>query len=465
MNILYLNTHDIGRVLSVYGQAAETPHLARLAEDCAVFTQCHCASPTCSPSRGALLTGQYPHSNGLIGLSHRGFEINGGHHLAAFLRGHGYETVLSGVQHETVRGREDTIGYERSLNGDEYFDIPLPECEKLTLQDQMAARNAAEYLRARREDDRPFFLAVGFGCTHRAYPKVGEEADERYVRVPPHLPSTKETRRDMAAMHLALRTMDACCGEVLDALRESGQYGSTLVIFTTDHGLPMPRMKCCMYDAGTGVALMMKIPGLSQAAGLQHALVSQVDVFPTICEALGLSAPGWLEGVSLMPLLRNEAEQVRQAVYAEINYHVAYQPVRSVRTGRWKLICRGEDGYDRFPPANVDDSAFKELWNSLGYFRRDLPRWELYDLLLDPQELVNLADEPEYAGTLRDMQEMLLSWQRETHDPLLEEGRVALPPRAICSTPDSYSTKSQVILPECRHNLEALRGVLQNVIR
>ena len=464
MNILYLNTHDIGRYLSVYGQAVESPHLARLAEDCAVFTQCHCASPTCSPSRGALLTGQYPHNNGLIGLSHRGFEINGDHHLAAFLHNKGYETVLSGVQHEVIRGKEGTLGYERSLNGDAYFDIPLPECEKLTMQDRMAAKNAAEYLLARKKTDRPFFLAVGFGCTHRAYPNV-EGEKEAYLQVPPHLPSTEETRRDMATMHLALKTMDACCGEVLNALRESGQYEDTLILFTTDHGLPMPRMKCCLYDAGTGVTLMMKIPGFEQSIGLQNALVSQIDVFPTLCEVLGVAAPNWLEGVSLMPLLRGDADRVRDAVYAEINYHVAYQPVRSVRTDRWKLICRGEDSYDRFPPANVDDSAFKELWNSLGYFDRELPRWELYDLVFDPQEEMNLAEKPEYADTLSDMQAMLLSWQRETHDPLLTEGKVELPPRAICSTPDSYSTKSQVILPECRHNLEALRGVLQNVIR
>ena len=100
MNVLYLNTHDIGRYLQTYGYPVHTPNLLRLSREGMAFTQMYCASPTCSPSRGAMLTGQYPHNNGLIGLSHRGFRINGKHHLANYMKQHGYETVLSGVQHE-----------------------------------------------------------------------------------------------------------------------------------------------------------------------------------------------------------------------------------------------------------------------------------------------------------------------------------------------------------------------------
>ena len=100
INVLYLNTHDIGRYLETYGYPVNTPNLLELSRDGMAFSNMYCASPTCSPSRGALLTGQYPHSNGLVGLSHRGFCIDGRHHLAAFLKGLGYETVISGVQHE-----------------------------------------------------------------------------------------------------------------------------------------------------------------------------------------------------------------------------------------------------------------------------------------------------------------------------------------------------------------------------
>ncbi|MBQ8082037.1 MAG: sulfatase [Clostridia bacterium] len=461
MNVLYLNTHDIGRCLPVYGYPAQTPCLDRLSRESAVFEQCYCVSPTCSPSRGALLTGQSPHNNGLIGLAHRGFELNGRHHLAAFLSSQGYETVLSGVQHEALLRQERTLGYRRCLNDEVYYDTSLPECDRLTAQDKMAAKNAAAYLRERRPDDPPFFLAVGFGCTHRAYPRVPEDMEVDAVRVPDGLPDTPEGRRDIAALGIALGTMDACCGEVLDALRESGEYDDTLILFTTDHGLPMPGWKCCLTDGGIGVAMMLRCPGVGPRR--IDALVSQLDVFPTICDALGLEKPDWLEGVTLMPLLLGETDRAREAVFAETNYHVAYQPARCARTERYKLIERGEDGYGRFPPANVDDSCFKEAYRELGYFEAPLPREELYDLAADPGERTNLAERPEYGPTLEGMRRLLHDWRAEMGDPLLF-GPVPLPERAICATPDSYSTKSQVILPECRKNLEALRGSLQNVI-
>ena len=139
MNVLYLNTHDIGRYLQTYGYPVHTPNLLRLSREGMAFTQMYCASPTCSPSRGAILTGQYPHNNGLIGLSHRGFRINGKHHLANYMKQHGYETVLSGVQHEIKLHEEETLGYERCLNPMEYYRNDLPQCELYTWQDEMAA--------------------------------------------------------------------------------------------------------------------------------------------------------------------------------------------------------------------------------------------------------------------------------------------------------------------------------------
>ena len=100
-NILYIHTHDTGRFTSVYGKNVPTPHLKAFAGDALVFRNAFCASPTCSPSRGAMLTGRYPHENGLEGLAHRGFSIKDkSGHLAAFLQRNGVETVLCVVLHE-----------------------------------------------------------------------------------------------------------------------------------------------------------------------------------------------------------------------------------------------------------------------------------------------------------------------------------------------------------------------------
>ena len=209
MNVLYLNTHDIGRYLQTYGYPVHTPNLLRLSREGMAFTQMYCASPTCSPSRGAMLTGQYPHNNGLIGLSHRGFRINGKHHLANYMKQHGYETVLSGVQHEIKLHEEETLGYERCLNPMEYYRNDLPQCELYTWQDEMAAENAVNYLKNRGKDERPFFLAVGFGCTHREYPRVPDEYETDYVQVPKALPNLPDVRKDMAGIAISYDEMQS----------------------------------------------------------------------------------------------------------------------------------------------------------------------------------------------------------------------------------------------------------------
>ncbi len=463
MNVLYLNTHDIGRYLQTYGYPVETPNLLSLSGEGVAFCNLHCASPTCSPSRGVLLTGQYAHSNGLTGLSHRGFCIDGNHHLARFLKDNGYETVLSGVQHEVKLHEEETIGYERCLNPPEYYRNDMPQCDLYTWQDEMAAENAVEYLKNRDRDEKPFFLAVGFGCTHREYPRVPEDYEVDYVQVPKGIPNLPECREDMAGMLISVKTVDRLCGDILDALRESGEYDNTLIIFTTDHGLPFPMMKCTLYDDGTGVAFLIRCPGIRQGR-VSDALLSHVDVFPTVCDLLGLEKPEWLQGISFLPVLRGACKEIREEVFAEINYHVAYEPVRCVRTRRYKYIRRWDNGFQTYPPTHMDDSLSKEVFRRYGYFEREMEREELYDLMLDPQERNNLAGEEAYRAVLDDMKHRLAVWQRTTGDPLLTAGRLDLPEGAICCTPDSYSTKTQVILPECRKYVGALRGILQNKI-
>ena len=464
MNVLYLNTHDIGRYLQTYGYPVETPNLLSLAREGMAFRNMYSASPTCSPSRGALLTGQYPHRNGLIGLSHRGFCIDGSHHLVKFLKDNGYETVLSGVQHEVRLHEEDTLGYERCLNPPEYYRSDMPQCDLYTWQDELAAGNAVDYLRNRNRDGKPFFLAVGFGSTHREYPRIPEDYEVDYVQVPKAIPDLSESRKDMAGMLISVNTVDRLCGNILTALKETGEYDNTLILFTTDHGLPFPMMKCTLYDDGTGVAFLLRYPGMPKAHTVSDALLSHVDVFPTVCEILGLEKPEWLQGMSFLPVVRGECGEIQEDIFAEINYHVAYEPVRSVRTGRYKYIKRWENGYEKHPPTHMDDSLSKEVFHQSGYFEKEMAEEELYDLMIDPQERDNLAGQEGYRAVLQDMKGRLEAWQQRTGDPLYSKGKVDLPEGAICCTQDSYSTKTQIMLPECRKYVDGLRGVLQNKI-
>lgn len=425
-HILYLHSHDTGRYIQPYGYAVETPNLQRFAEQGVLFRNAFCAAPTCSPSRAALLTGQYPHQTGMTALAHRGGRLRDPSRLLAnYLKGQGYATALSGAQHVTPDDHLDGIrllGYDRALS-QELTPEGVKDGESWN---DWYAQAAADYL-LKAGKDRPFFLDCGFTLTHRV--GMGEQwhttrnapaGDPRYVRPPAPLPDTPETRRDFADFRVAARQLDACMGRVLGALDQAGLADRTLVLITTDHGIAYPLMKCNLTGHGTGVMLMMRQAGVFTGGQVLDALVSHIDVFPTLCEAAGLARPAGLEGVSLVPLTAGMAS-VREEVFAEVNWHAAPEPMRSVRTPQYNYIRR-------FAPhtgpvlSNCDDSITKSLLRRAGWDRPQVAE-ELYDLIFDPQEACNRASDPACAATLADLRGRLKAWMEKTGDPLLT-GRI-----------------------------------------
>lgn len=374
LNILYLHSHDTGRYIQPYGHAIRTPNLQRLAEEGMLFRQAFCASPTCSPSRAALLTGQSAHSSGMLGLAHRGFGLRDpGQHLANTMRDAGYRTVLAGFQHVTPLNPES------------------PSAVRACGYDQLRPDSGhAEEVAVRFLDDippEPFFLDVGFIETHRldkqAFNPEGVQGDSRYCLPPSPLPDTPEVRADMADYSVSAQRLDRKIGAVLDALERNGLRSSTLVIYTTDHGLPFPVMKCSLTDSGTGVALIMRGPGGFVGGRVCDSLVSHLDLFPTFCELAKIDPPTWLQGHSLLPLARDERAQIRSEVFAEVNYHVAYEPQRAMRTSRWKDIRRF-DSYEHPALPNCDNSPSKAFWVEHGWRDRHISAEQLHDPGLRP---------------------------------------------------------------------------------
>ncbi len=421
-NILYLHSHDTGRYVQPYGRAIPTPNLQRLAEEGVLFRQAFSAAPTCSPSRAALLTGQSPHRSGMLGLAHRGFRLNDyEQHLVHTLRRAGYASTLVGMQH--VARDPSWIGYDHIL--------ATPDRNAASV-----APTAAAFLASAPAE--PFFLDVGFFETHRDFPEPGAAEDARYLRPPAPLPDTPETRADMAAYQASARLLDAGIGAVLKALDGAGLAENTLVICTTDHGLAFPAMKSTLTDHGTGVMLLMRGPRGFSGGRVIDAMVSQVDLFPTLCEILGVDPPPWLQGTSMMPLIREEREQIDDAIFAEVTYHAAYEPQRAVRTERWKYIRRFGDRELPVLP-NIDNSPSKDLWLRHGGRQRPIAREQLYDLVFDPNEAHNLVAHAETAETLTTLRRRLDEWMRETDDPLLH-GPVPPPPGVdLLHDPDGLS--------------------------
>jgi N-sulfoglucosamine sulfohydrolase len=421
-NILYIHSHDTGRYLQPYGHAVPAPHIQRLAEQGVLFRQAYNASPTCTPSRACLLTGQYAHSCGMYGLIHRGFALqHPAHHLAAYLAGQGFATALAGMQHEHADPRQ--LGYQNVL------PVPTKSAADVTPA-------ALEWLRSASRQQ-PFFLSVGFQETHRPFPPAGPAEDPRYCLPPALFPDTPVTRQDFASFKASARRFDEAVGAVMAALEELGLAQDTIVLCTTDHGPAFPGMKCNLNGHGMGVMLILRGPGGFSGGQVVDALVSHIDVFPTLCAAAGLPAPDWLQGVSLLPLVRGEVTQARESVHADINYHCVYEPTRCARTLRWNYIRRFQ-AYPHLPLPNCDASPVKDLWVDSGWTEQDYPLEQLYDLTLDPLERRNLADSPRHSVILAEMRARLKAWMEATHDPLLD-GPIPAPPGAQLNRWDAAS--------------------------
>jgi len=381
-NILYLHTHDLGRYCQPYGHAIPMPNMQRLAEGGVVFRQAFCAAPTCSSSRAALLTGQYPHSCGLPGLVNRGFELEHvDRHIVHTLRAAGYHSALIGLQH--IRSDSTTIGYDEVANVG--WD---------NIQDA-----AAEWFAS--APHQPFFVSVGFADTHREFAEPGPAEDERYCLPPAPLP----------------------------------------------HGIAFPSMKCNLNQHGMGVALVMRGLGGFTGGQVCDALISHVDVFPTMCDLLGIKSPEWLQGRSFMPVIRGEADEVNEHIYGEVTWHAACEPMRSVRTKRYNYIRRF-DGRTRPVLPNCDDGPAKSVWIDSGW--RDLPVAEeqLYDLIFDPNEVNNVAVDRAMEDVLDDMRGRVDGFMHETDDPLLG-GPLTPPPGVTYNDPDGSSPNDPLITAQC----------------
>src|SRR3954469_21810915 len=318
-NILYLHSHDTGRYIQPYGHQIPTPNIQRLADQGVLFRQAFCAAPTCSGSRAALLTGQWTHSNGMMGLAHRGFRLNDySQHIVHTLRDAGYFSGLIGEQH--LSEDPGVLGYDHVVDID-------------TTHVQTVAPAAVDLI-GKLPRDRPFFLSVGFFETHREFFQPTSVRDTLYSLPPANLPDTMATRRDMASYKASARSLDQGVGAVLNALDEHDLADDTLVILTTDHGLAFPGAKGTLYDRGIGVLLIMRGPGGFHGGRVSNSLVSQLDLFPTFCELAAIERPDRLQGRSLLPLLAREVPEVNDAIFAELTYHAAYEPQRGIRTDR-----------------------------------------------------------------------------------------------------------------------------------
>ncbi len=404
-NILLMICHDLGRHLSCYGvESLQTPNIDGLANKGIRFSDYFCTAPQCSPSRGSIITGRLPHNNGLMGLAHLGWELDDDiPTLPQLLAEHGYETYLFGLQHEARSKNVARLGYRHVGKQGKAWEV---------------ADDVTNFLR-QRDGSSPFYASVGFFEPHRPYDQIDYTPDDPHgVQVPSYLPDPPGVRLEVGQLQGMIRAVDRAVGQIITTLKETNLWDNTLVIFTTDHGIAMPRAKGTLYDPGVGTALIMRGPGLEHGR-VESSLLSNVDLLPTILEYVGAPLPGKLDGRSFLPLLRGGAYTKRSHIYLEMTWHDRYDPVRGLRTDRFKYIR----SFGRRPlvyiPADIYDSPSGQVVRE-EYYGSQRPGEELYDLENDPFEKKNLIGQPGYGSIADGFRKQLQEWMEATGDPLLQ---------------------------------------------
>jgi arylsulfatase A-like enzyme len=410
-NVLIVHWHDLGRYLGAYGNAdVSSPRLDQLAAEGVLLTRAHATAPLCSPSRGSLFTGRYPQSNGLVGLAHHGWEYRSGvRTLPHLLSDAGWHTALFGMQHET--SHPPRLGFDE-------FDVSNSYCEYVV-------EHAVRWLE--KPPRQPFLLTAGFFETHRPYPRDRyEPADPDRVDLPDYLPDLPDVRQDLADFYGAISVADAAVGRLLDTLAETGLDGSTWVVFMTDHGPALPRAKSTLYDAGTGIAMIVRPPTRQPAGGAVYdELFSGVDLVPTLLGLLGVAIPDDVDGISHADELLAAASAstpVRTEVYTTKTYHDSFDPIRAVRNKEFSYI----ENYAQRPlldlPLDIEASAPGQAVAASTLGPR--PQRELYDLRDDPTERNNLLQgdvTAEAEAIANDMAILLNDWRQKTNDVIPSE--------------------------------------------
>ncbi len=405
-NILLIHCHDIGAYMGPYGgNDARTPNVDQLAAEGVVLEQHFAAAPTCSPSRASMVTGLVPHRHGLMGLQNGAIwnMDTSAPTIASQLAKAGYDTACFGVWHVNARPYASGFGV---------YD-PESQCE-------LVAENVKAWL-ADRDENKPFFAMAGFFEPHRVFTdEWGELIDEDEVTVPYFLPDIPETRAEMVRFYGDVSRADAAAGQILAALDEEGLNETTLVMFTADHGIAMPWAKGTLSDRGSHIGGILRWPGRIPAGSRYPHLTSNVDLLPTFLAAAGADGltPAEIDGQNVLEGLCGQDHMPRGHIFSELTWHDFYEPMRSVRTERYKLIRNFEirDGQQLAGDIQQSPIVPHIRWQLRALKR---PSYELYDLAADPHERENLAGIAEYGQIEAELKSVLLQHLESTSDPIL----------------------------------------------
>jgi N-sulfoglucosamine sulfohydrolase len=429
----------------------QTPGFDRIAREGLRFTRAFCDAPTCGPSRSAILTGQAIWRLEEAGNIHSTLPAKFATYTE-MLKGAGYFVGFTGKGWSP--GRLEPGGRTENPAGAEFQSRKLKPPFK-AMRNTDYAGNFADFL-SKAPEGRPFCFWLGTSEPHRGYElgagrRTGK--DPKKVIVPPIFPDNEIVRNDILDYLVEIEHFDSMVSRAIAMLEEAGQLDNTIIVVTSDHGMPFPRAKASLYDAGSRVPLAIRWPdGITKPNREVNAFVNLSDLAPTFLQAAGLDPPEMMTAQSLLGIFRNETAKNRDAAFIAMERHDGCRkggkgyPCRAIRTADYLYIHNFEP--TRWPSGSPDpllcarsipygeiDSAptktyMMEHRNQHGVARlAELafgmrPAEELYDLKTDPHQMVNLAGTRAAADALATMRERLFNHLETTRDPRVVGGAV-----------------------------------------
>lgn len=439
-NIVFIVADDIGwNDLGCYGnEQVRTPYINRLAREGLKFNNVYLTASSCSPSRTSIISGRYPHNTGAAELH---TPLPG--HLPVFpelLKEAGYFTAASGKWHmgEAAKRGFDTLAIE---------DIgPGGEKHWLSMLNE-------------RPKDRPFFLWLASTDAHRDWSAdtIANPHDPAQLTVPAGMADMPGTRQDLASYYNEISRFDRYVGEVFREIIRQGEAPNTVIIVCSDNGRPFPRAKTRVIDAGIKTPFIFWWPqGIARHGSEIDALVSIIDLAPTLTDLAGLPPDPYFQGRSFKHLVRDEEAQdtFRNVLFAEHNWHDYEAYERMVRTEDYMYIYNGLPQFANQGPADaVISPSMQDIYHfidstgttdtaMMDVLLAPRPSEELYLVAEDPDQLVNLAEVPAYREVLERMRQLLQEWQTATADTEPEQ-----------LTADWYLRKAEAYIRTDQHGI------------
>jgi uncharacterized sulfatase len=448
-NILFCISDDQSFAHNSFMGARElsTPAIDQLANDGVVMANAYCTAPSCAPSRASVLTGRYAwqmqQGDLLYGSLPERYLL-----FTKLLQDHGYFTGITGKGYAPAN--QNLEGFHSNPIG-RHYNLPYENAQPEGLSSTNYTEGFKAFLRDK-PADQPFFFWFGASEPHREYKMgIGRQngITPANIEVPGFLPANEVVRNDMADYYYEIEWYDRHLGQMITHLRETGQLTNTIVIVTSDNGMPFPRAKASLYEYGVHVPFVIYWDQVEGNRILQD-FISFADIAPTLLQAANIEIPETMTGKSFFEALRSGKsgyyDSARNWVVTSFERHViarpemATYPMRMIRKDGGVLIKNYKP--DRWPAGNPEPNASflgafgdidnspsktevllskktnKELYYDIAVGKR--PAYELYNIHRDPYQLVNLASDKKYQEILSDLEDQLNAHLKSTSDPRME---------------------------------------------